>query len=346
MSDDLWRAAEAVPIVPAPPWAPLPVRDVAPRDRRAAIATLLAWARAGGARWDAIDFVVDARGDVSARTTRPLAPGAHVLTLPRSLMIVDDGSAAPRDALARWLPRARSPYIDALPAHVPLPFYAAVEPVGAVRAHVADDIAATYARLAPDVTLAEFAWGCAIAISRGFHAPGTFEHRVALMPLVDLLDHAVGDTAWTYDGALHVTAARGFAAGEPIGFSYGDRRSNAYLRAHYGFALPDDPHAEAALVFARPADPITEAAAHLLWGLPVGAPARVCVCRDNVARAISVARLHATTAGERDRLELWDGEVERLDDDHERRARAILADAIARADGPADERALLATLTF
>ena len=229
-----------------------------------AIAQLLEWARAEGAWWNGIDFVIDGAGNVSTVATRALPRGEMILSVPRSLMIVDNELGTrerePDASLAAWLAR-RAPgpwraYVDSLPAELPeLPMFHDDEDLAMlagttayrdVQSSVAN-IVDVHAYLREAVPLADFMWGFGIVQSRGFHAPGTLEHRVALVPLVDLLNHHPGDTTWTYDGRMVVSTERAFLAGEEVCFSYGDRRSNSYLFGHYGFTLPDNAANEAAL---------------------------------------------------------------------------------------------------
>jgi hypothetical protein len=234
--------------------------------RAAAIARMLDWARAGGAWWNGIEFVVDVDGHASAIATRGIPAGESILRLPRSLMIVDDelgfSERTPEDSLAAWLAR-REPgrwraYVDTLPAELPdLPLFhdhddlevlagtAASSIVDAVNLDVYEGYECLRAR---DVPEDDFTWGRAIVLTRGFHAPGTLEHRLALIPLVDILNHRPGDTTWTFDGAMTVATERAFERGEQVCFSYGDQRSDSYLFVHYGFTLADNPANEAELV--------------------------------------------------------------------------------------------------
>jgi hypothetical protein len=233
--------------------------------RAAAVARLLEWARARGASWNGIEFVVDAGGNVSTVATRALPAGDTILSVPRSLMIVDNelgsGEFYADTSLAAWLAR-REPgpwaaYVDALPAELTeLPMFhgdddlamlAGTTAYESVRNGIAD-IDDVYELLRESVPYADFMWAFAIVQSRGFQAPGTLERRVALIPLVDLLNHRTGDTSWTYDGHMVVTTERAFRRGEEVCFSYGDRRSNSYLFVHYGFTHPDNQTNEAELV--------------------------------------------------------------------------------------------------
>lgn len=306
-------------------WRPLPIRDVEMPERRGAVERQLAWAQAGGAHWDGIEFRF---GDaVKVFATGQLDKGSTILTLPRSLWILDDelgmGDLPPRDALAAWLPHQHTPYTDALPARFPLPLFDREPPVGSTRAHVAEDVFRSYERVRDRVSLEDFAWGCAVVISRGFHAPGTFDHRVAMLPLVELLDHRPGDTTWIYDprdGDFVLSTARTFSAGEEVCFSYGNR-SNGYLRAHYGFELPDNPFDECVVLFDD---------------------ARLCVGRADDDR------FHAALSHARQLVEPSDEVfLERLEPAREAMAMRHLERAIARAlaEGPPEsERAILATI--
>jgi hypothetical protein len=358
-------------------WFSLPARPVvrsSPGERKLAIARLLAWAEAGGARWDGLAFAVDADGNAAVRASRALSPGELLLALPRHLMIVDNELAAsttgqlalglpeprPRDALAAWLPlEARAPasrwraYLEALPVQLAeLPMFHDASELAALAgtaayALAADDhrdVRGTYDQLASElrarISLADFAWGSAIVTSRAYHAPGTLEHRVALLPLVELFNHGVGDTTWRYepiDGVFWISAERGFATGDEVHFSYGDR-SNTHLFGHFGFVQPNNPVAEADLLFDRATDPVADVAAHLLWTLPLAAPTRVGVtCRfdHRFVRALSLARLRASGPSERARaLEVGlfaSGDLPWLGDELERAALAELAGAARRA---------------
>jgi hypothetical protein len=332
----------SVPRVVEATWVALVTRpDVPPppHERRAAIERLLAWAQAAGASWDGIEFHVDASGDVSVLASRRLASGEPILTVPRRLMVVDNELTAstsgelalgfpdgtPRDALAAWLPlEAREPasrwraYIDALPVQLAeLPMFHDEDDLAAlagtaayaIAAETNRDVHATYGRLSSELrarlSLADFAWGCAVVMSRGFHAPGTLEHHVALIPLVDMFNHGLGDTTWRYhplEGFV-VATEREVAIGDEVRFTYGVR-SNTHLVAHFGFALESNTASEAGLVFAHAPDPVNDVAAHLMWGLPLEAPARIRVgCRldDRFQRALSLARLQASGPVERAR---------------------------------------------
>src|SRR5204863_3032895 len=131
--------------------------------------------------------------------------------------------------------------------------------------------------------------------------------QVALIPVVDLFNHRLGDTTWTFDpveGMFAITTERAFVEGEHVGFPYGDR-SNSKLFAHYGFTEDDNMAGEAVLVFEPVADPVSAISAYLLWGLPLGAPAHVItgtVFDHRFLRALSVARLGASGAAERARM--------------------------------------------
>ncbi len=332
----LLREAERIapsigPTSGEPAWVALPMRpEVAPcsEERSAAIARVLTWARAGGVVWSGIEIVVAADGTASVRACRDIAPGEPILTLPRRLMIVDNEVTAdalrPRDALAAWLPlELREPaspwraYLDALPvqlAELPM-FHRDLDALAGTAAYALAaeenrEVLGAYAGLSPElrarVSLADFAWGCAIVKSRGFHAPGFVEHRLALLPVVEFFNHRLGDTTWSYDprdGMFVITTERAFAIGDEVHFTYGDR-SNTLLMVHFGFAVAGNPTREAGLVFERATDPVNAAAAHLLWNLSLDAPARVrvgCVLDHRFVRALSLARLQASGPTERTR---------------------------------------------
>jgi hypothetical protein len=264
-------------------WDALPIRDAAAHtagDRRASVAKLIAWGETGGATLHAVAPRVDANGNVSMYATHAIANGELVFALPRRLMILDSdvagGESSAHGALAAWL-AVRDPaspwraYLDDLPPHVPgLPVFgdaAHFESLSGTTAQTyalvdRTDLLAAHARTSSP--LADFAWGWAIVRSRAFHAPGSFGPHLALMPVLDLFDHGHGDTTWTYDPAtalFSVTAERAIAAGEPVTFTYGDL-GNGRLLAHYGSTLPDDPFAEALLVFERTAVPVAHRLDH------------------------------------------------------------------------------------
>ncbi len=371
----------AVPIAERA-WTGLPARPsvaASPDERRSAIARVLAWANAAGASWDGIEFHVDADGNASVRASRTISPGAPILTLPRRLMIVDHDLGAsttgapalglaeprPRDTLAAWLAlEAREPgsrwraYLDALPAQLAeLPMFHDADDLAALAGTAAYALAAegnrdvldTYGRLSWELrarlSLADFAWGCALVKSRGFHAPGFVEHRLALLPVVEFFNHRVGDTTWSYDPLAElfvVTTERGFSIGDEVHFTYGDH-SNTLLLVHFGFAAPSTPTREAGLLFACASDPVNAVAAHLLWNLPLDAPARLRVGTNldhRFLRALSLARLQASGPAERARaldggLAAY-GDMPWLDGTLEEAAFAVLAAAARRALGELD----------
>jgi hypothetical protein len=253
---------------------PLPPRGAQPRtaiQRRQTVTAVIAWAEASGAPLHGVTARVDESGNVAMVATRDVAHGEQIFALPQRLMIIDRDIAsselASHAALAAWLASrdATSPwraYLDDLPLHVSgLPLYRSARELAALAgtsAHalaVADrrDLLDAHASLRTPLPLAVFAWGWAVVRSRAYHAPGSFEPRLALMPIVDLFDHGHGDTTWTYDPAdgFAITAERAIPAGDPVTFPYGDI-SNGRLLAHYGFTLPDDPFAEALLELDRP----------------------------------------------------------------------------------------------
>ncbi|HUQ00969.1 MAG TPA: SET domain-containing protein [Kofleriaceae bacterium] len=271
-----------------PIWSALPERAQPPpsaAERAQAIARLEAWARARGARFEALELVVDAAGNCSARARRAIAAGEPVVVMPRALVLSDgdlattatgepvpfgDAWRSPRDTLAVWLALESEqpdspwrPFLDVLPAAFPdMPVYRgddALAPLAGTAARLLaaeahHDIVETYARLAADVRarvgLAGYAWGRANVRSRGFNAPYTTAPRLAFIPIVDLMDHSPGDTTWRYDTAASeyvVSACRGFAPGEPVHFEYG-AYSNTHLLVEYGFAFDTNSVHEAVLV--------------------------------------------------------------------------------------------------
>jgi hypothetical protein len=381
------RGASA-PLVAEPTWLALAARPDAPPlpdERRAAIERQLAWARAAGASWDGIEFCIDHSGNASALASRKLSSGEVILTIPRRLMIIDNelaGSttgqlalgfpeASPRDALAAWLPlEAREPtspwraYLDALPVQLAeLPMFRDGDDLAALAGTAAYAVAAeknrevhaTYGRLSPDLrarlSLTDFAWGCAVVMSRAFHAPVTLEHHIALLPLVEILNHGLDDTTWSYhpSAGLVVSTEREFAIGDEVHFSYGVR-SNTHLVVHFGFALQSNTAREAGLLFDHAADPVNKAAAHLMWKLPLEARARIrvgCLLDGRFQRALSLARLQASGPVERARaVETGltpDGDLPWLGGALEEAAFAVLAAAARRALAELDAHSPRAT---
>ncbi len=330
-------ARRAVARAPAEPtWSALPARSGPAVDaaaRGAALERMLAWAAAGGADADALEFRVDADGGCTAHARRPIAAGTRVVTVPRRLMIVEDDLAASstgavdpfgpmlrsaRDTLAAWLPleaaRADSPwrpFLDVLPTALPdLPVFHGDADLDELAGTVArglaaaahEDIGSTYGLLQDGlqerVSLVDFAWGRAIVRSRGYNVEIGGEARVALIPIVDLLNHRPGDTTWSYhpdEAAYGITTLRAFETGDEVHATYGPY-GNAKLLVGYGFALDDHGVDEAALVFAPAGDPCTDLAGHLVWRQPFAAPAAIAVGTRfdwRFRRALSVARLRA-----------------------------------------------------
>ena len=320
-------------------WTPLPTAPSRPGEPAQATARLLAWARAGGADVSALEIRTGPDGYRTAHAARNLATGERVLHVPRALwfdlaqvrtpvgeaianlpLASDQTSLAValiaerRDPDSRW-----RPYLDALPDRFPgLPTFqdaAALAPlvgspvlddVARRRRAVLDDHAAVVERVRPwlDLSLAELAWGCAIAASRVFAtelegAPGR-----ALIPIADALDHGTGDVTYRCDavaGGMEITAARSLAAGEEIHLSYG-RKSNARLFSGYGFCVPDNPADVARVVLPRPEIDIRgDLIARLVWNRPLGAPWEVQVGNsfdDDFRLALSQARLAVATERE------------------------------------------------
>ncbi len=159
------------------------------------------------------------------------------------------------------------------------------------------------ARGGADLTLGDFAWGRSVAMTRMFHVTIGGLSRRALIPIADMFDHGAGDTTWGYDDALEVfvvRAGRAIKAGEEIRAIYGRFENSRFLTC-YGFAIPDNPDDESVLRLPRIADPRTDLAAHLIWGLALGAPHALEVGTrfdDRFRRALSIARLRAATPRE------------------------------------------------
>ncbi len=259
-----------------PTWHALPSRPgEAPTAaaRAAAVARLESWAAARGARFEALEVRVDAAGNASAQARRPIGRGEPIVTIPRALMLADrDVGASSPGELAAWLALEAArldspwrPFLEVMPARfADMPVFRGGDELAPIAGTTARLLAAeahretlaAYAAL-PDhvrarVPLAAYAWGRAVVQSRGFNAPFTIDPSIAFIPIVDLMDHARGETTWRYDvaGARYVvTASRDFAAGEAVHLDYG-AYGNARLLVDYGFALPDNPDDETVLVLA------------------------------------------------------------------------------------------------
>lgn len=260
-------------------WQPLPVRTAAATDPERALQALLDWARAGGATFDAIDFRTTPAGYRRGYAARAIADGEPIVSVPRALLITNvDALAAEAtaplagfhgflasgySALAAWLARAvdddASPCVRALPVDLShLPEYRAGADLAALtgtRALVEIVTKATGVRedleliagevpdLA-DLPLADFAWARAVAASRCFRMDDDDGSARALVPLVDLFDHAEQYGAiWTYQRdrrAFEIRAARAHVAGEELHVSYGPH-DNAWWVASHGVAFADNP---------------------------------------------------------------------------------------------------------
>lgn len=311
-------------------------------QRSATVGALVAWAEASGAPLHGVAPRVDAGGNVSMYATRDIAQGDRIFALPRQLMIVDaNNETTPHASLAAWLttgdPRWRA-YLDDLPRSLPaLPLFRDADALAALSgtaAHalaIADrrDLLDAHASLRTPLPLADFSWGWAIVRSRAFHAPGSFERRLALMPIVDLFDHGHGDTTWTYDpgDGFVITAERAIATDEHVTFPYGNL-SNSRLLAHYGFTLPDDPFAEALLELDRPVlvtarvDPLF-ADALAIARQQVGTEERALALLADAARR-GIARLVDAPTGDPS----WDASCARI----RSAERSVLAQYVALAD--------------
>ncbi len=243
-------------------------------DRAVRIARLEAWASDGGARFDALVFPVDAAGDCTARARRAIAADELIASIPRRLMIVERDA---RNTVATWLVRESrrassrwAPFLDVWPAELPdLPIFrsdADLDALAGTAAHplavsFRDDVIEAQAALPPEIRaempFAAFAWGRAIIESRSFRSPHASGQEITFIPILDLMNHRPGDTAWSYDGdagAIELFALRDFAAGDEVGFTYGEL-GNASLLVGYGFALAHNPHDEVALSLGR-GDPV------------------------------------------------------------------------------------------
>ncbi|MBK7076781.1 MAG: SET domain-containing protein [Myxococcales bacterium] len=261
-------------------WAPLPLPTAPPPA--GAVDALLAWAVAEGAWFEPIAIAVAADGNRGVVTRRAVAAGEPLVIVPRRLMITDvdvaahpavaplvphqDQLASRHSLVARWLVSERSApaspwrrYLDALPPAYPwLPIHRpAAQLIGlagtaALAAIVAqaESYRADHALIAgraPDPpSLAEFAWGRAVAGSRCYGIAAADGSVRALVPVADMFDHGADAAHWGYDDAhqrFEVVAARALGAGEPVTISYG-HHENAQLLSAYGFAAPSNPDDE------------------------------------------------------------------------------------------------------
>lgn len=217
----------------------------------------------------------------------------------------------PWDLLGVWLAlevkQPDSPwraYLDALPVRLDdLPMFRPAEDLAllegtaayAFAAEINRDVSDKFDRLSPDLraglSLADFAWGRAIVMSRGFYEPGTFDEQMSLLPLVDIFNHGRTDTSWSYNplDGLVLRTQRTIEAGGEVHFSYGER-SNMHLLVHFGFTLEDN---------------AANDEAEVVFELPPRAPIRAHVRAafdHRFARALSLARVHACEPAERERI--------------------------------------------
>jgi len=266
-------------------WEPLPTRAAAIVPD--ALPRLLAWAASVGAWFEPIEVRAGADGGRGVVARRDVARGERLVTVPRAAMITDvdvardlaavGGGAAGLELRSRhseqalWLARARadaaSPwarYLDAVPAAFPaLPLFrpgAELAALAGTRALIAvsdlavshrDDYALLCSRCpaAHALSLADYAWGRAVAGSRSFAITAADGSARALVPVADMFNHGPEAAAWGFDDdaqRFEVWAERPLRAGEEICISYGGH-DNAVLLASYGFTLADNPEDEIAI---------------------------------------------------------------------------------------------------
>ncbi len=378
------------PLPRAVPWPPLPVIEPEARPSPdAALAALWAWAEGQGIDARAIEIRIEADGNRSVVARTAATEGQALVTVPRAALITDldvadspagvalARAAPPLDSLhtplALWLagelrdPASRwRPYLDALPVRFGLPWFTdddavrelrntqAFLVVDALRGSVLADHAAIVARIPrlAELTVAELAWGRAIASSRLFRVAIGGVDRTALAPVADLFDHGPADATWSYDddaGCFVIRARRALAAGEPVHLSYGDKGLARFVTG-YGFAPaalvralgagdggPDDPALAdvAALTFdGLRDDPRAALAVHLIWNHDLDRPLTMTVGAsydDRARRVLSVARLLVATSRELtmaiDRGRFARGELAWLNPRNEAAALARVADA-------------------
>lgn len=108
----------------------------------------------------------------------------------------------------------------------------------------------------------EFLWARLAVATRVFSVVIDGRKTEALVPLADMLNHKrARETRWAYEegaGTFVITALQGFAAGDPVRYTYG-RKCNGRLFVSYGFAPDEAEGDEAAIAISIPAgDPLRE----------------------------------------------------------------------------------------
>lgn len=337
----------------AVPHPPLPIADLGPRPPATeALAALWAWGEAQGIDARAIELRLGPGGNRSVVARTAIAADQPLVTVPRAALLTDlDAADAPtgmalakaappleslHTPIALWLaierrdPASRwRPYLDSLPAAVGLPWFTSDDDLrelrgthtflvnDALRGGIIADHAAIVGRVPrlAELSVAELAWGRALASSRLFRVTIRGIDRTAMAPIADMFDHGPADATWSYDDEREqfvITARRDLAAGEPIHLSYG-KKGLARFVTGYGFAPaaaiaaaagpagdepePDDPRLEdvAALTFAGLRDdPRAALAVHLLWQHDLDRPLTMTAPStfdERARRVLSVARL-------------------------------------------------------
>lgn len=340
----------AQPLPRAVPHPALPrLEDPLRPPPRAALDRLLAWAEARGIDARAIEIRLGPDGHRSVVARTAIAAEQELVVVPRAALITEldvadapigvalAKAAPPLDSkhtpFALWLASEQRdrgsrwrPYLDALPLTLDLSWFTSDDDLGELRgthAYLTNDllrggviadaeaIAARMPRF--ELTLAELAWGRAIASSRVFRINVGGVDRVTLAPIADLFDHGPADASWRYDEAREVfviAAKRAIAAGEPIHLSYGTKGLSRFVTG-YGFA-PDaaitalaaggepevaDARLEdlAAITFdGLLDDPRAALAIHLIWGHDLDRPLTMtapATFDERARRVLSVARL-------------------------------------------------------
>lgn len=265
---------------------------------------LSSWLREAAGHHDGVEVrdLGEMRGVVA---TRRIEPGSEVARVPRGLLITREDARArlaarqvqladlalssPQTPHAVWLlfetraPRSDlRPYLDALPRSLPrFPLHAAPADralldgslTGAMLDRLGADLAADHAKLAAGVPgftfgLDELIWARLCVASRSFRITLDGVDTTALVPFVDMLNHARRpNTRWDYDaagGAFRLIAQRAYQPGDEVCCSYGDK-PNMYLLLHYGFCVEDNEFDEAVLGAAEqirvtrdPEEPLTQ----------------------------------------------------------------------------------------
>ena len=239
----------------------------------------LAWLRdrGGTASVDLVTAVGEHGGGLF--TTRAVAAGTRLLTVPASLMLMASEEKGEdekelhegcRLCLRLLAERTRGAdsrlhgWIESLPTLFDTPLHWPEEQLPALGcplliAQVTEEretlrqlIAALQSKHHPSLDAASYLWAYSIVQSRGFSvvATGDGETRWALVPVADFLNHAAEanvDAEWSAEEQAYTyTARRDLARMDELFITYG-RHDDALLLSQYGFLLADNPHARVRL---------------------------------------------------------------------------------------------------